>query len=127
MRVALLETGARDAHELRLGAQLLYIMSADIAHTGAQAPHHLIDRLGHGAAERHATLDAFGNELLVVLLEVTVAAAAGHRAHAAHAAVDLELPALEHLGVAGRFLAAGEHGAEHNGLCTGGKRLDDIT
>jgi len=55
-------------------------VSADIAHTGAQAAHHLIDGLGHRSAERHAPLDTLGNKLLVVLLEVTVAAAAGHRA-----------------------------------------------
>ena len=44
----------------------------------------------------------------------------------AHAAVDLELTALEHLGLARGFLTPGQHGAEHHDAAARGKRLDDI-
>ena len=117
---------------LVMRTNLLFVRSssilwrAGVAHAGAQAAHHLIYGVAHGSPVRHAAFDAFGNELLVVLLEVTVLAAALHGAEAAHAAVDLELTSLIYLGLARRFLAACEHAAHHHDAAARGDGLDDV-
>src|SRR5699024_3361147 len=74
----------------------------------------------------HPALYAFGDELLLLALEVPVAAALGHGAQAAHAPVDLELPALVQLVLAGGLGAAGHHRAQHDRGAAGGQRLDDV-
>ena len=126
MRVALAQARGGDAHELRRSAQRFNVGRAAVAHAGAETADHLIHRVGHRSAVRYAALDALGDELGVFLLEVAVLRALRHRSEGAHAAVDLELTALEHLGIARGFLAPGEHGAEHHDAAARGKRLDDI-
>ena len=124
--MALLQACAGDTHELAVGTQLLDIVGAAVAHTGAQAAHHLVYSLGHGSPVRHTAFYAFGYQLLVVGLEVTILGALLHGAQTAHAPVYLELTSLIYLHFAGGLLAAGKHGAHHDNLCAGGNCLDDV-
>ena len=126
MRVALAQTRGGDAHKLRRRAQRLNIGRAAVAHARAEAADHLVHRVGHRPAVRHTPLNTLGNELGVFLLEIAVLGALRHRSERAHAAVDLELASLEHLGLARGFLTPGEHGAEHHDAAARGERLDDI-
>ncbi|MNV45861.1 hypothetical protein D3C71_1376700 [compost metagenome] len=79
-----------------------------------------------GAFERDASFNAFRNELLVVILEVTVLAALLHGAHAAHAAVYFKLPALVQLGFARALFRACEETSQHNRVRTGCERFGDF-
>ena len=124
--MALAQSRGGDAHELRGGAQRFDVRRAAVTHTGAEAADHLVHRFGHRPAVWHAPLNALGNELGVFLLEVAVLRPLRHRSERTHAAVDLELAALEHLGLARGFLAPGKHRAEHHDAAARGERLDDI-
>ena len=125
--MALLEARAGNAHEAGLRPERLDVRAAAVAHAGAQATHHLEYCVGHGPLVGHTALDALGHELLRAGLEVAVSGAFLHGADAAHAAVDLELAALEDLALAGAFLAAREHGAHHDDPRACGQSLHDIT
>src|SRR3954453_9789883 len=135
VRVALLEPSRRDPDELRL-LQLLDGLRADVAHRGTQATDQLVRDRSERAAIGHLTLDAFRHELVVgehVVLEVAVLGVGTrlsprlHRAERAHAAVGLELLAVDEDELAGRLVAAGQQRAEHHGVGAGGDRLGDVT
>lgn len=76
--------------------------------------------------EGHASHDAFGDELLALLLEVTVGAAFLHGVDGTHAAIDLVGTALIEDGFARAFLGAREQAADHDGIRSGGEGLDHI-
>src|SRR5882724_5258087 len=65
MRLA--EAGPADAHELRLGAELLDRLGAAVAHAGAQAADELVDEFAEPALERDHAFHALGDELGLVL------------------------------------------------------------
>src|SRR4030095_15384537 len=90
--VALLEPRLRDADEARVAPQLGERRGAAVAHARAHAADQLVDAAAEAAAVRDAAFDALGHgppRVFHVALEVPVAAALGHRAERAHAAVDL--------------------------------------
>src|SRR6185312_1926743 len=70
VRMGFGDTGAGDLHELRLRAHVLDRGRAQVAHRGAQAADQLVDDVAQRAAVRHATLDAFGHQLVGVGLVV---------------------------------------------------------
>src|SRR5215203_4502543 len=71
MRLA--EPAAGDAHEARVGAQLLDGAAAAVAHPGAEPAHELVDGVGDGTLVRHPPLDPLRHELPAIgLLEVAV-------------------------------------------------------
>src|SRR6185295_2967179 len=85
---------------------------------GAQPADELLDDRDDAALVRHATLDAFGHELLELfrrVLEIAVGGAVSlrHRADRAHAPIGLVRAALVELDLAGRLLGAGEQAADH--------------
>ena len=98
--VGLPEASGGNLHKLGLAVQLLYGVTASVAHTGLQAAHQLVDGLARESLVRNSALYPFGNQLLVVLLEIAVLGALVHGRQGTHTPVDLELAALEHLGVA---------------------------
>src|SRR6478672_11484240 len=130
VRVRLAQPGTSDAHEARI-LQRLDRLGAAVAHRLPEAADDLVQHAGERAFVRHTPFDALRHELLDVLdvtLEVAVlrVPARLHRAERAHAAVLLEALALRKDDVAGRFLGAREHRAEHDGVGTGRDRLRDV-
>ena len=126
MGMALPKAGGGDLHKLRLALELLHTVAAGVAHTRPQAAHELVNGLPGQALVRHTALDAFWDQFLVVLLEIAVLGTLGHSAQAAHAAVDLELAALIHLGFAGGFLTARQQRAQHDHVGARGQSLGDV-
>ena len=121
VRMALAQTRRRDADEGALGVQLRHGLRARVAHGGTEATHELVRHGRERAAVRHHALDAFGHELVVaqdVVLEVAVLAVGAslaawlHGPERAHAAVGLELLAVDEDHLAGGLLGSGEQGAE---------------
>src|SRR5579862_404357 len=116
MDVALPQSRAGDAHEPRLGLQLLDAPTADVAHPRTQAAYQLIHHGFQRAAIGYAPLNALrhkfsqpisrvplaihhalgplGQLALSRSLEVPLSAALRHRRKRAHAAISLERPAL---------------------------------
>src|SRR6476659_4586662 len=74
VHVALARAGSGHLHEGRLLAHLLDVGVTDVAHRRAQAARELVHHATERAAVRHATLDAFGHQLVGVrgVLEVAV-------------------------------------------------------
>src|SRR5688572_1726729 len=129
VNVALAQAGRADAHELRLGAQLVDGAAAGVAHARAQTAEELVDRLGEPAAVGHAPLDALGDQLAGLGhlgLEVAVLGAGAHGAQRAHAAVDLVAAPLVEDDLARRLVGAGEERADHHRVGPGGERLDHV-
>src|SRR5690606_39362536 len=60
----------RSADELRALVHRLDVGAAAVAHRRTEPAEHLVDDLGEVALERHAALDALGDELLEVVLGV---------------------------------------------------------
>src|SRR5262249_5350362 len=91
VNVAFAQTLRRDATKAGFGSEVLYGGGAGVAHSGAKPSDELIDRRGDGASIGHATLDAFGYELLVggAALSIAILRAALHGAERAHSPVDL--------------------------------------
>ena len=110
-----------DFHHLGFFEEFLNGRRAAVAHTGADAAHKLVNGLAGQAAEGHASHDAFGDELLALLLEVTVGAAFLHGVDGPHAAIDLVGTALIEDGFARAFLGAREQAADHDGIRSGGE------
>ena len=67
--MALLQASAGDADELSLIMHLGDGAAAHITHTGAQTTDELEYSIGNRALEGYTTLNAFGNELSVILLK----------------------------------------------------------
>src|SRR6478672_2780836 len=128
VHVALALAGAGHLHEGRLRAHFLDGGATDIAHRRAQATGELVDHAAERAAIRHASFDAFGNQLVGIagILEIAILAALLHRTERAHAAIALVAAALEQLGLARAFLGAGEQAADHHAGCAGDDRLADV-
>src|SRR5450830_255641 len=117
VRVALLEPGRRDPNELPAGLQLWDRRSAHVEHGLTQAPDQLVCHGRERAAVGHLTLDPLGYHLVVVddvALEVTVLgvgpapAARLHGTKRTHAAIGLELLAVDEDQLARTLLAAGQ-------------------
>src|SRR5215471_6014843 len=90
--MALAQTRAGDADELRLLVKLREIPGADITHCRAQATGELMHDIADRALVGHLPFDALGHELqrvLDVLLEITVGRATRHGADRTHAAISL--------------------------------------
>src|SRR6267143_2498491 len=87
-------TGARDADEPRLAAQIVDRRGARVAHARAKTTDELVHERRERTEGANATLDPFGNELRELAnvgLAVAIAGAARfHRAERAHPAVRLE-------------------------------------
>src|SRR5581483_1152851 len=129
VHVALAVGGVADADEARLLAQLGERSAAEVAHAGAEPADELVDVRRERPLVRHPALDALGHELhvLLVLLEVAIAAPGAHGAERAHPAVHLVGPALVEDGLAGALLGAGEEAPDHDGLRAARERLDDVS
>ena len=115
VRMALHQTRVGDADEVRVMAQRFDIRRSAVAHAGAQAAQKLEDGVAQRALVGHAAFNAFGHELLRILLEVAILAALLHRREGAHAAIDLELTTLIDFQRARRFLGARQQAAQHDG------------
>src|SRR5690606_19715050 len=79
--------GGGDFHEFGLGVEILDGGAAAIAHGGPDAAHQLENDGNDAALVGDARLDAFGNQLVDVvvgILEIAVGRAVGHGAQAAH-------------------------------------------
>src|ERR1700694_3323697 len=138
VRMALLQTRSRDLHELRL-LQVLDGGRTGVTHSGAQSPAELMDDSRQWTAERHSSLDALGHQFVLtqrVVLEVAVLGVrlaasrttwALHRAQRAHAAVALELLAVDEDQLTRRLGGAGKQRAQHRGRGARGQRLGDVT
>lgn len=126
VRVGLPETCAGDAYELCTLLEVGDSRAAAVAHTGADTANELEDGVGNGSLVRYTALNALGNELLALILEVAVSGALLHCSKASHASVYLEASALVDLDVAGSLLAACQQGAEHYAVSASRKSLDDI-
>src|SRR5688572_19387076 len=127
--MALPQARGGDAHELRLGAQLVHGRAAAVAHARAQAAHQLIDEVGEAALGGDHAFDALRHEFVAVLdgpLAVTLLGALDHGAFGAHAAIGLVAAPLVDDGVAGALLAAGEEAAHHDRAGAGGDGLRDV-
>ena len=110
-------------------AQLVDRRAADVAHAAAKTADHLEQHVAHGAAIRHAPLDALGHQLLrrqLALLEVAIGASVLHRRETAHAAHHLEAASLEQERFARALLRAGEHRAHHHARRARGERLHGV-
>jgi hypothetical protein len=121
---------ARDLYEFGLGPDFLDRGATEVSHARANAAHELLNERDEAAFVRHASFDAFGNELfgveLVGFLEIAVGRALLHRPERAHAAIRLVRASLVKLGLAGRFFRAREEAADHHGVRAGGERLGDV-
>src|SRR4051812_22243733 len=127
--VTLAEPRRGNPHELRLGVEVRDRRATEIAHRGAQPADQLVQRLAQRALVRHATLDAFGNQLrrrLDVGLEVAVLRPFLHRADRSHAAIRLIRAALIQDDLARRLVGTGEQRTDHHGVGAGGQGLRDV-
>src|SRR5690606_39498006 len=91
------ERGAGDPDEPGLLLQLLQVSHSAITHARPQAADQLKDGVGQGTLVGDPALNALGNQLLHVFLEIPVSASRLHRPEGAHAPVHLEPPSLEDL------------------------------
>src|SRR5437763_1134893 len=64
VQVAFGHAGGGDAAEAGFGAEAFDVGGAAVAHAGAEAADHLIDKIAQVAAIGDAAFDAFGDELL---------------------------------------------------------------
>ena len=74
MRVGLLEGSGCDLDELAVLLELFDVVGACQAHTGTDAAQHLEDSILYAALIGYAAFDAFGNQLLGILLPLSMAA-----------------------------------------------------
>src|SRR5215208_216513 len=112
VRMALAQSGRRDAHELR-ALHVLDGCGAAVPHRLAQTPDELVQDRRNRPFVGDAPFDSLGHELFDVFdvtLEVAVARrpTCAHRAERAHAAVLLEALALVEDDVAGTLVGAGK-------------------
>ena len=124
--MALLQTSTGDTDELSLLMHIEDGAAAHITHTGTQTTDELEYSIGNRALEGYTTLNAFGNELLVILLEVTVLGALSHSTQRAHAAVYLEAASLIDFHFTGSLFTASQQRTEHYSVGTGSQSLDYI-
>ena len=147
--VAFAQSGVRDAHEAGLGLQIFDGSAAEVAHSGAESADELVDHGFERSAVRYASFDAFGDELgeavaalfpcgnggpvaggkfldVGFTLEVAFAAALGHGAEAAHAAIGFEAASLVENGLAWALVDSSEKGAHHADAGARGDGLGDI-
>src|SRR5262249_21326783 len=114
--MALAQTRAGDADELRLLVKLREIPGPDITHCRAQATGELMHHFGDRALVGPLPFDAPGPELqrvLDVLLEITVGRATRQGPDRTHAAIGLVGTALPQEHLARRLVGAGEQRADH--------------
>src|SRR4029077_20314586 len=109
VHVTFAHAGGGDAHEHRLGAQVGDVVTAGVAHRGAQAAGELVQDGDHTALVWHASLDPLGHELLQLgrrILKVSVGGAVTltHGPERTHTAVGLVGGALVKLDFARGFL-----------------------
>src|SRR5260370_6739254 len=129
--MTLANAGAGDAYELWTRAHFFDAAAARVSHGGAQAPRQLVQNGDETPLVGDAPLDAFRHELFKFrrrVLEITIAGTMrlGHCAQRPHAAIRLVGATLLELHVAGRFLGAGEHAADHHAVRAGRQDLGDI-
>ena len=137
VRVTFLQARSRDLHELGL-LQLLDGGRAGVAHRRTQAAGQLEDHRRQRPTERHPAFDALGHQLVFrqrVVLEVAVlgvalpeprARPALHGSERAHAAVALELFAVDEDQLARRLCGAGQQRTQHRRRRARGQRLGDV-
>src|SRR4029453_17914914 len=77
--VAFPESAGRDADELGVGAQIVEVAGADIAHPGPQSAHELENDVAERTTIRHARLNAFSDKFAGRVLAVAVTRSAAHR------------------------------------------------
>src|SRR5699024_6546345 len=87
MRMTLSQSCGGHLHKSAFFFQLFDRLSSTVSHTGAKTADQLEDRIFHGSFVSDTSFHAFRNQLLGILLEVTVLAAVLHRCQGAHATV----------------------------------------
>ena len=110
-------------------------LRADVEHRLVEPADQLVGDGGERTAVGDLALDALGDDLVVAgdlglevaVLRVRLLAAARHGAERAHAAVGLELLAVDEDRLAGRLLAAREQRADHHRVGARDDRLGDVT
>ena len=132
----LLEACGRDPDEPPLRAQLVDRVRPRVEHRLPQPSEQLVHDGGHRPAIRDLALDPLCDELVVardIRLEVAIPRVRGllaarlHRAERSHAAVGLELLAVDEEHVAWALVGSREERAEHDRLRAGHERLRDVS
>ena len=126
--MALLNTGVGDTAEAGI-VQVVDGAGTAVTHTGTETASHLVNHLIEIALVRHAAHDTLGHELLGIVhvaLHVTVFGSVLHSLQGTHAAVGLELPAVEQDSGTGRLFHAGQQTAQHHGAAARSQSLHDV-
>ena len=133
--MAFAEAGLRNLDEARFLLERRNRRAPAVAHARAQTANQLMNHRGDAAFVGHAPFDALGHQLLLgrpvgfeieLVLEITVAAAAAHRANRPHAAVFLEAASLIQDELAWTLVGTRKQVADHHGACAHGDRLRDV-
>ncbi len=128
MRLRLALAGRADADVAGVGAELLEVGGAEVAHAGLDAADEFAEYAGEGAGRFFQRFDAFGGCFGGDVLAVVPIAGGGavlHGRAAAHAAVLLIKFAVDLDDLAGRFVATGQQAAAHDAVGEG-EGLDHI-
>ena len=129
--MGLVHSGCRDFYELSLSAHLLNIRRTGIPHTRTQPTHQLMNNSRHRTFIRHASFDAFGNQLFstrIYILKISIARSlrVRHGAQRTHATIGLVTSALIELNLTWRLFGASKHTTNHHDVRTCGDHLRDI-
>ena len=118
------------ANELSVLLHIGNGVRAAVAHRRPKPTNHLEDGIAQRSLVGNAALDAFGNELLNIILgilEVSVTASLSHRFNRAHSSIQLVAPSLiQHL-FPWAFIDSGEEAADHDHIGTRSDRLGNIS
>lgn len=94
VRVTFDKSRIGNSHKLGICTQRLDILFSAISHARTKAAFHLVDNLRDASAIRDAPLDAFGNKLAGIFLEISILASRRHSRERTHATVYLKASAL---------------------------------
>ena len=114
VRVTFDKSRIGNSHKLGICTQRLDILFSAISHARTKAAFHLVDNLRDASAIRDAPLDAFGNELAGIFLEISILASRRHSRERTHAAIYLKASALIQFDFAGAFQRTRKQGTYHN-------------
>src|SRR5665213_2086550 len=149
VHVTFTQSGAGDAHELRLLLQFRNVGASQVAHAGAQAADELEDHGLERSTIGDASLNALGNEFCQAVLagslalhhaltaqfragqvrgalKVALARSLAHGGQRAHASVALEAESLVENGFARALVYAGKQRTDHYRARAGGNSLGDF-